>query len=370
MAKEGKKGFYSGRIAQEIVNLIQAGNGVMTLEDLAAHDTQFVEPISIDYEDITVWECPPNGQGIAALIALGVIKELKKQGIVDFEKLEHNSAEYLHVLIEALRIAFADVRHYVADPDVVDVPTKDLLDEQYLQERAKLFLQDKTNPKIKKGYPTHNSGTVYFSVVDDYGNACSFINSNYMGFGTAAIPKCCGFTLQNRGANFTLTEGAANCLGPRKRPYHTIIPSMLTRKQADGNHELVASFGVMGGFMQPQGHLQVIMDLVHYLHDPQHALDLPRICISPPEEENDSNDPGAYTFEDASKAIVYVEEGIADEEIQKLRAKGHVCQKLENYSRMMFGRGQIILVRKDQRTGKRVLCAGSDPRGDGQSVGW
>jgi gamma-glutamyltranspeptidase/glutathione hydrolase len=181
LAREGKKGFYTGRIAQEIVNLIQSGKGVMSLEDLAAHDTQFVEPISIDYEDITVWECPPNGQGIAALIALGVIKELRKNGIVDIEKLEHNSAEYLHVLIEALRIAFADARHYVADPDVVDVPTKALLDEKYLEERAKLFLPDKSNPHIKKGYPTHNSGTVYFSVVDDYGNACSFIvrNSNH-----------------------------------------------------------------------------------------------------------------------------------------------------------------------------------------------
>jgi gamma-glutamyltranspeptidase/glutathione hydrolase len=143
---------------------------------------------------------------------------------------------------------------------------------------------------------------------------------------------------------------------------------MITRKQADGNHELVASFGVMGGFMQPQGHLQVVMNLVHYLHNPQHTLDLPRICISPPED--DSSDPFAYTFEDASKAIVYVEEGIADEEVEKLRAMGHVCKKLENYSRMMFGRGQIILAHKDKRTGKRVLCAGSDPRGDGQSIGW
>jgi hypothetical protein len=182
----------------------------MALEDLAAHDSQFVEPISIDYEDITVWECPPNGQGIAALIALGVLKELQKQKIVDFSKLEHNSAEYLHTVIEALRIAFADARHYVADPDCVSVPTKELLDEEYLRERAKLFIPNKANPEVKKGYPTHNSGTVYFSVVDDYGNACSFIvrffvmidcisfecqnanmflqfgqNSNYMGFGVS-----------------------------------------------------------------------------------------------------------------------------------------------------------------------------------------
>lgn len=177
LAKDGKKGFYTGRIAQEIVNLIQSGKGVMTLEDLAAHDTQFVEPISVDYEDITVWECPPNGQGIAALIALGVLRELQKQGTIDFKKLKHNSAEYLHIVIEALRIAFVDARQYVTDPDCVDVPSKGLLDEEYLRERSKLFLPDKTNPEIKKGYPTHNSGTVYFSVVDDYGNACSFIVS-------------------------------------------------------------------------------------------------------------------------------------------------------------------------------------------------
>lgn len=194
------------------MNLIQSGKGVMTLEDLAAHDSQFVEPISIDYEDITVWECPPNGQGIAALIALGVLKELQKQNIVDFSKLEHNSAAYLHTVIEALRIAFADVRHYVADPDCVSVPTKELLSEEYLRERSKLFLPTKTNPEIKKGYPTHNSGTVYFSVVDDYGNACSFIvsyslycvckvvkasnrtviqNSNYMGFGVSTSNTIC-----------------------------------------------------------------------------------------------------------------------------------------------------------------------------------
>jgi len=370
LAKEGKEGFYTGRIAQEIVNLIQSGKGVMTLEDLAAHDSQFVEPISIDYEDITVWECPPNGQGIAALIALGVLKELQKQNIVDFSKLEHNSAAYLHTVIEALRIAFADVRHYVADPDRVSVPTKELLSEEYLRERSKLFLPTKTNPEIKKGYPTHNSGTVYFSVVDDYGNACSFINSNYMGFGTAAIPKGCGFVLQNRGANFTLTEGAPNCLGPSKRPYHTIIPSMITRKGTDGSHELVASFGVMGGFMQPQGHLQVVLNLIHYLFNPQHALDVPRICISPPDDEKDSSDPLAYSFTDVSKAIVYVEDGIAEEEVDILRKMGHTCKKLDNYSRGMFGRGQIIQVHQDKRTGKRVLSAGSDPRADGQACGW
>lgn len=149
----------------------------MTLEDLAAHDSQFVEPISIDYQDTTVWECPPNGQGIAALIALGVLKELQKQNVVDFSKLEHNSAEYLHAIIEALRIAFADARNYVADPDCVSVPSKELLSEEYLRERSTLFDPTKANPEIKKGYPTHNSGTVYFSVVDDHGNACSFIVS-------------------------------------------------------------------------------------------------------------------------------------------------------------------------------------------------
>jgi gamma-glutamyltranspeptidase / glutathione hydrolase len=230
VAKEGRKGFYEGRIAQEIVTVIQSLGGEMTLEDLKAHESDLVEPISLHYKGLDVWECPPNGQGIVALMALGIIDQLQKsKKIPPLNELRHNSAEYLHVIIEALRLAFADGLYYVADPAVSPYPTQ-LLSESYLAERAKLFNLHKQIPRVHRGEPIASSDTVYFSVTDQWGNAASFINSNYGGFGTAIIPKGCGFTLQNRGAGFSLQEGHPNQLKGGKRPYHTIIPAMVNRQ--------------------------------------------------------------------------------------------------------------------------------------------
>ncbi|KAG9092096.1 hypothetical protein FRC06_000251 [Ceratobasidium sp. 370] len=247
LASEGKKGFYTGRVAEAIVELIKSKGGVMELGDLAAHDTEFVEPISYTYVgEVTLYECPPNGQGITALMALGILEAAQEAGkIRPLLEMEHNSVEYLHSLIEALRLAFADTQYYVTDPSVVRVPVKEMLSKEYLKKRAELFNPTASIPDVHHGNPIHSTDTVYFCVTDQWGNGCSFIQSNYAGFGTAAIPKGCGFTLQNRGSGFVLEVGHPNQLAGGKRPYHTIIPAIATR-----GDELFLVYGVMGGFMQ------------------------------------------------------------------------------------------------------------------------
>lgn len=256
---------------------------------------------------------------------------------------------YLHACIEALKIAFADGRWWIADPNVVKVPTQELLSPEYLADRAKLFDPSKTSNNIGHGSPAHNhSDTVYFAVTDKDGNGCSFINSNYGGFGTAIIPKGCGFTLQNRGANFVLEEGHPNVYAPNKRPYHTIIPAMMTNPD-DGSLHTV--YGVMGGFMQPQGHVQVLLNSLVFGFNPQAALDAPRFCIG-----------GDYEM----GGLVYLEAGIKPEVVAELRKLGHTIGVLDGMNRATFGRGQIIRTHWDD--GRLVYSAGSDPRGDGAAL--
>ncbi|KAI9248256.1 gamma-glutamyltranspeptidase [Phascolomyces articulosus] len=380
IARYGKDGFYKGRIADAIIDSIKNRGGLMTHNDLASHESELVDPISFEYHDWTLWEMPPNSQGITALLALGIISELEKDHGLDISKLEHNSAEYLHIIIEVLRLGFADTRYYVTDPQVLPIPTEKLLSKEYFSERAKLIDFKKRNNNIEKGYPDRTSDTVYFSVVDNQGNACSFMGSNCVPFGTHIIPDNCGFPLHCRGRNFVLKDGHPNCIGPNKRPYHTMIPSMITSRTVQGNHDLEACFGVMGSFMQPQGHVQVIMNLMNYLANPQHALDLPRICISPPPLSSintDNNHPSdglpanIVGFTNMNNCIVNIEDGIAPTVVQKLEAMGHTCTVIEGYGRSIFGRGQIIrVVKKNNRhhsVGRYVLAAGSDPRGDGQA---
>ncbi|KAF8521513.1 gamma-glutamyltranspeptidase [Gautieria morchelliformis] len=369
VAQHGKDGFYKGPVAEAIVELIQNKGGVMELEDLAKHQTTFVEPIKYTYAgDVTVYECPPNGQGITALLALGILDALESGGkIKSILETEHNSVEYLHILVEVLRLAFADSRYYVTDPEVMHVPVAELLSKEYLAKRATVFNPERATPNIQHGYPVQSSDTVYFTVTDQMGNACSFIQSNYAGFGTAAIPRGTGFTLQNRGSGFTLQEGHPNQLKGGKRPYHTIIPAMALR-----GDELFMSYGVMGGFMQPQGHVQVLLNLLRGW-TPQAALDAPRFCISTAIPDADIK---AKTEEDSSNAQdsagdinseVYFEEGISPEKISKLREMGHDAYLLTGAKRGLFGRGQIIQKLPNQ-TGRLVWAAGSDPRGDGHAV--
>ncbi|KAF7339565.1 hypothetical protein MSAN_02171000 [Mycena sanguinolenta] len=360
VATHGKDGFYKGRVAQAIVDLIQSKGGVMELDDLAKHETAFVDPIKYTYaNEVTLYECPPNGQGLTALIALGILENLQEQGsIKPLLEMEHNSAEYLHVLIEALRLAFADTQWYVTDPGAEHVPVEKLLSKEYLASRAKLINPLKTNPKVVHGNPANSSDTVYFTVADQWGNACSYIQSNYAGFGTGAIPKGCGFTLQNRGGGFVLVENHPNCVKGGKRPYHTIIPAMATR-----GDELFLSYGVMGGFMQPQGHIQVLQAMLRG-YTPQAALDSPRFCISagsPETQTRETGDAGDINSE------VYIEEGIPLETVEKLREMGHDARQALGFQRSMMGRGQVIQKLTDP-SGRFVWAAGSDLRADGHAA--
>lgn len=353
LAINGKDGFYKGRVAQAIVDLIQGNGGVMELDDLANHESTFVEPISYTYgRSITIYECPPNCQGIATLVAFGILDCLQKQGTIKpLTEIGHNSAEYVHALIEALRLAFADSGWYVTDPHLEYVPVSELLGDAYLSARAKLFNPLSHNDNFVHGNPTPTSDTVYFSVTDRWGNACSFIQSNYTGFGTGAIPKGCGFTLQNRGTGFVLDENHPNRLEGAKRPYHTIIPAIVTRGK-----ELFLSYGVMGGYMQPQGHVQVLLNVLRG-YSVQTALDAPRFCISVPTGDTKS---------EKSNSPVYFEDGFPTETLIRLREMGHDVRMVTGFEREMMGRGQII--QKVNDASGLVWAAGSDGRADGHAA--
>ncbi|KAJ5633062.1 hypothetical protein N7490_009401 [Penicillium lividum] len=352
LASEGKEGFYSGRIAKAIEKVMQDLGGYISEADLKYHaerGSDSVDPVSLRFtpkskQSIDIWEHPPNGQGIIALMALGMIQELEKTGT---PIPPHNSAEYLHLLIEVLRIAFTDGTWWISDPDFNTAP--DLLSSLYLAERARLYNPNQASGVLDHGSPAlRSSDTVYFAVTDANGNAASVVNSNYHGFGSGIIPAECGFTLQSRGANFSLEPGHPNALEPGKRPYHTIIPAMATNP--DGS--LHSVFGVMGGFMQPQGHVQVLMNMLVFGMSPQEALDAPRVCL------------GVGTSSDGWN--VDVEEGISSEAIHGLRRRGHRVEVRTEWQRDLFGRGQIIRMKMED--GQRVYSAGSDPRGDGMAV--
>lgn len=234
LATKGKEGFYKGRIAEEIVKVVQDRGGLLDLDDLAHHleaGSEDVEPISLKVEGgglvkhgVELWEHPPNGQGIVALMALGILQELQKAGTIpQWGPEDHNTAPYLHAIIEALRLGFTDAQWYVTDPNVEKVPSAGLISSEYLAERAKIFDASKASTSLEHGKPPFkspaisSSDTVYFAVTDAEGNAASFINSNYEGFGSHIIPKGCGFTLQNRGANFNIDPDHPNRVAPRKR---------------------------------------------------------------------------------------------------------------------------------------------------------
>lgn len=335
VAEQGAVGFYQGSVAESIVAVIKEAGGCLSAEDLASHVSTWESPISVDYRGLRVYECPPNGQGITALIALNILEGF------DLASMDLLSPEKMHLMIEAMRLAFADAKWYVSDPAFAKIPMKELLSKEYASERRKLIDLKRATVDPQRGSPVNSSGTVYLSVVDGMGNACSFINSNYMGFGTGMVPKGWGFTLQNRGHNFSLDPNHPNVLAPGKRPYHTIIPAMVTRV---ADNSLYASYGVMGGFMQPQGHVQVLSALKDARLDPQSALDLPRFCL-------DAESKGGR---------VYIEEGMPIATLNALREMGHPLNEVSGYERAVFGRGQVIL-----RDEFGVLCGGSDPRADG-----
>lgn len=365
IADAGRDGFYKGFTADAIIETLKAKGGVMTHEDLASHKSTFVKPISFSLDDeVRLHEIPPNGQGLVALIALGIIKQLNKQGIIDLKSLKHNSVEYLHLISECLKFAFKDGEEYITDYEKMDYDVNYFLSEAYLADRAKLFDPTKVNKDFDHGVlnPKYRSDTSFFTCTDSEGNACSFIASLYTGFGSGVIPKECGFALQNRGSNFNLTPGTRNCLAGGKRPYHTIIPAMLTNEM---NNSLYATYGVMGGFMQPQGHLQVLLNLSLFGLNPQSALDAPRLCLNADPDGEDSG-LGADSPVSTPETLVYLEEGISEDVVTSLSKMGHKVKSVRGVARGVFGRGQVI--RASISNGRLVYSAGSDLRGDGCAI--
>ncbi|MDZ4770480.1 MAG: gamma-glutamyltransferase [Chloroflexota bacterium] len=339
IAEGGAEAFYDGAIADAIVATLQTVGGVMTADDLRAHRSTWDDPIQTRYRGVRLYECPPNGQGIAALQALNIVQD------DDLASMPWDSPERLHLLVEAMRLAFADARQYVADSATDPAPIEGLLSRGYAAQRRALIKSDHAMQPPGYGMPPAGSDTVYLSVVDGDGNACSFINSLYTGFGTGMVARGTGVMLQSRGALFSLEPGHPNELAPGKRPYHTIIPALATRDGA-----LYASFGVMGGYMQPQGHMQMMIALLDDQLDPQAALDRPRWCL----------DSGSGDSELA------LEEGIPVATMARLADMGHRVRPVSGSGRGVFGDGQIIV--RDAETG--VLYGGSDPRKDGVTVGY
>ena len=347
-AHGAKEGFYRGATGRAIVEALKQHGGCMTLQDLAEHESTFPEAISAQYRDCQLWQIPPNGQGIAGLIALTGLEHLEETGVIapPLSKEQVGSADWYHALMEMMRLGFADNRAHVADPDAMKVYSAWLLNKERIAKRA-TDLFDPTKASIA-GAPDASSCTVSFQVVDQDGNAISFVNSNFMGFGTGIVPKGCGFTLQNRGFGFTLDRNHPNALAPGKRPYHTIIPGMLTHADTQ---ELYATISNMGGNMQPQGHMQLTVDMLAGGLDPQAAIDQPRFCIA----------------DGTQGGVASLESGVDQAVVEELKARGHVLRaNLKGHDRSLVGRAQII--KKDRKTG--VLWAGSDGRADGCAMGY
>jgi gamma-glutamyltranspeptidase/glutathione hydrolase len=336
LAEQGYDAFYLGEIGRQIVDCVQAAGGPLTQDDLADYRAEWVEPKSVTYRDgFSFHEIPPNGQGLTALLALNIARGFDLRG------MGYGSADAWHLLIEAMKLAFADAFAYIADPRHASIPLDALLSDDYTdRRRAEISLSEARAPRA--GEPSRHGDTVYLTVADSDGNMVSWIQSLYMGFGSGLTAGTTGVQLQNRGANFVLEPGHPNEVAPGKRPYHTIIPGFITR---DGR--AWSSFGVMGGFMQPQGHLQVGVNLVDFGMDPQSALDAPR-------------------FNWESGLRVALEPAVSDEVYAELARRGHDLFTREAAANYYYGGGQVIV--RDPDSG--VLIGGSDPRKDGAAAGW
>jgi gamma-glutamyltranspeptidase / glutathione hydrolase len=327
IAQTRAEAFYGGELARRIEDFAAQTGGLITRADLKAHTANWVDPISTNYRGYDVWEIPPNGQGIAALLALNILEGF------DLSRHARDSTDSYHLQIEAMKLAFMDAHAFVADPNRVAVPIAGMLDKQYAAQRRSQILEMALEPS--PGSPP-KGGTVYLCTADSDGMMVSYIQSNYAGFGSGIVVPGTGIALQNRGANFTLEPNHPNQLAPEKRPYHTIIPGFLSK-----DNQAVGPFGVMGGFMQPQGHVQMIVNTVDYDLNPQASLDAPRWqWLEGKKIELELHPP------------THIAEG--------LRERGHqVSMQLEKGS---FGRGQIIWRLND------VLVAASDSRTDGQAL--
>lgn len=326
---------YDGEMAKRMVEHLRAHGGVHTLEDFAAYAPQWVEPLTKDFRGFTLHELPPNGQGIAALIAVGILEQF------DISALPLDGVQSQHLQIEAMKLAFADLYRYVSDPGAMTVTPEQMLAPAYLAARAKLIDPERAT-HFGAGVPDAG-GTIYLSAADESGMMISFIQSNYMGFGSGVVVPNTGISLQNRGCGFSMDEASPNVVGGHKRPFHTIIPGFLSKQGAP-----VMSFGVMGGDIQPQGHLQTLVRMLAYDQQPQAACCAPRWKLN-----------RDFTLDVESTMDPSVVKGLA--------AKGHVLKSIED-PYMDFGSGQFIWRLSDNLEDGYV--AASDSRRDGQAVGF
>lgn len=329
IGQDGIDTFYGNALGQQIVDGLDKLGGYLTIEDLASHEVRWVEPLRVDYKGYTLHELPPAGQGIAALQMIKILEEF------NVGEMRHNSAEYLHTLIEAKRLAYADLERHIADPDHMEVRPESLLDGAYLRRRATLIDPHMTSEHPDPRQLYTDSETVYLTVADQFGNMISFINSLCGYFGSGVVIPGTGILLQNRGSGFTLEAGHPNRIAPKKKPLHTIIPAFVTR-----DDKPLFSFGVMGGSMQPQGQIQVLLNMIEFGMDVQEAIDAPR-------------------FRHLNSAKVAVE----NVDSKTARALQHLGHKLEDASKTTFGGGQAIL-----NLGEG-WAAGSDIRKDGMAAG-
>ncbi len=343
IAKKGRAGFYEGVVAQTIETFMREQGGYLTRADLAAHHAEWVDPVSTNYRGYDVWELPPNTQGVAALEALNILEGY------DFSKIDFGSTDHIHLVAESLKLAFEDAARYFADPAFAPAPLEKLVSKAYAAERRALIDPAQAAKKYEAGGPFGASDTVYLTVADANGTMISLIQSNYRGMGSGMVPPGLGFMLQDRGELFDLAEGQANTYAPGKRPFHTIIPAFVTK---DG--EPFMSFGVMGGSMQPQGHVQIVMNLVDFGMNLQEAGDAPRVRI-----EGHSEATGERM---TNGGTLFLEDGFDATTLRDLSARGHRL----SFSRDGYGGYQAI---KWDRVNK-VWVGASESRKDGQAAGY
>ncbi|WP_054722905.1 gamma-glutamyltransferase [Marinifilum fragile] len=342
IVNDGRDAFYKGDIAKTISQYIKKQGGFLSYEDLASHKSEWVDPISINYRGYSIWELPPNGQGTAALQILNILK------YYDIAKMGFASTDYLHTFIEAKKLAFEDRAKYYTDPDFSEIPIKELISNEYAQERKALIDPNKAAREYPAG-ELEQGNTIYLTVADKEGNMVSLIQSNYRGMGSGMTPDGLGFVLQDRGELFSLDAGHANVYAPGKRPFHTIIPAFITKDEKP-----YISFGLMGGAMQPQGHAQIVVNLIDFGMNLQEAGDAPRI------RHEGSSQPTGTKMKDGG--WVNLESGIPYQNIRELMQKGHSIK----YSIGGFGGYQAIMF--DEKNG--VYYGASESRKDGQAAGY
>ncbi|MDA1162200.1 MAG: gamma-glutamyltransferase [Planctomycetota bacterium] len=345
IARGGRNAFYKGGIAQQIVDFSERNGGCFSMRDFADHTSQWVEPVSTNYRGYDVWELPPNGQGIAALEMLNVLEGF------DVKKLGHNSADLIHVFLEAKKLAFADRAKFYADPDFNKLPVTELISKEYgVRQRARIDMQ-KAATDVDPGDPVIGQGdTIYLTVVDKDRNCCSFIQSNFHGFGSQVVPGDVGFVIQNRGQLFNLDPDHLNTLEPHKRPFHTIIPAFVTK-----DNKPFFCFGVMGGDMQPQGHVQILMNLIDFGMNVQAAGDAARI-----NHVGSQTPTGSPMWSNGGE--VGLESGVSVGVRKELERRGHILRRDTG----SVGGYQGILI--DWANG--TLHGATEVRKDGAAVGY